>query len=161
MTTEEALKRAETILRRWDEAIASPRPGWIDLTLDRADLPVAAAALVDAGWGYLASISALDLGEELGLIEVIYHFCEGPTIVNLRVRVNYNDAVIPSITAFMPAALLFEQEASEMLGVTFTGMPFDGYLFLPDEWPQGVYPLRKSFQSPAVAAAATASAIES
>jgi Ni,Fe-hydrogenase III component G len=32
-----------------------------------------------------------------------------------------------------------------MLGLTVTGTPDPSRLFLPDDWPDGVYPLRKDF----------------
>jgi Ni,Fe-hydrogenase III component G len=33
-----------------------------------------------------------------------------------------------------------------MFGNTVAGTPNTARLFLPDEWPDGVYPLRKDFQ---------------
>jgi len=33
----------------------------------------------------------------------------------------------------------------EMLGVTFTGLRNQNRLYLPDDWPEGIYPLRKDF----------------
>jgi Ni,Fe-hydrogenase III component G len=32
-----------------------------------------------------------------------------------------------------------------MLGITITGTPNPDRLFLPDDWPVGVHPLRKDF----------------
>jgi Ni,Fe-hydrogenase III component G len=32
-----------------------------------------------------------------------------------------------------------------MLGITFVGTPNTDKLFLPDNWPMGVFPLRKDF----------------
>jgi len=33
-----------------------------------------------------------------------------------------------------------------MLGVAVIGAPDEGRLFLPDDWPDGVFPLRKEFR---------------
>ena len=146
MTEDTAVERAQSLLGHWSATITRSKPGWLDVVVDPAALPAAAGALVDGDWGYLASISAVDLGTETQTIEVLYHFCEGAAITNLRVRVSYAHPTIPTITHLIPSALLFEQEAGEMLGVEFIGLPYTGYLFLPDEWPAGIYPLRKSFR---------------
>lgn len=52
---------------------------------------------------------------------------------------------IPSITPVMPAANWAEREARDMLGIEFDGHPEPVRLILPDDWPEGVYPLRKDF----------------
>ena len=80
-----------------------------------------------------------------GQIEVLYHFCEGAAIATLRVMVNYSNAVVPSICPVYPSATLYEREMIEMFGVEITGTPNTDKLVLPDDWPAGVYPLRKSF----------------
>ena len=49
-----------------------------------------------------------------------------------------------SCTDFLPAAEWIEREIAEMFGVKFTGHPQPETLLLPDDWPDGVYPLRKS-----------------
>ena len=41
---------------------------------------------------------------------------------------------------------MYEQELIEVLGVAVIGAPERGRLFLADDWPVGVYPLRKDFQ---------------
>lgn len=145
MSNEEILERAKEILSPWSEGFTQPRATWLDVALNREQLPIAVAALINAGWGYVAAITGLDLGPDVAAIEVLYHICEGPIVATLRVRVPYDDLVVPSLSPVLPSVLLFEQEASEMLGITFAGLPFEGYLFLPDDWPHGVYPLRKEF----------------
>jgi Ni,Fe-hydrogenase III component G len=52
---------------------------------------------------------------------------------------------VPSICGVIPSAGFFERELGEMLGVTVDGIPDASRLFLPDDWPDGVYPLRKEF----------------
>jgi NADH:ubiquinone oxidoreductase subunit C len=151
MTLETALQSAEILLAPWLDASERPQPHRIDvrLTADRL-LPVV-QALVDGQWGTLSAITGVDLGPpaegEPGRIEVLYHFCEGPAIVSLRVTLPEDLALIPTVTGLIPSAILFEQELSEMLGVTVSDAPFSGHLFLPDDWPSAVYPLRKSFHS--------------
>jgi Ni,Fe-hydrogenase III component G len=52
---------------------------------------------------------------------------------------------VPSICSVIPAASFFERELAEMLGVVIADAPDSNRLFLPDDWPDGVYPLRKDF----------------
>jgi Ni,Fe-hydrogenase III component G len=42
-------------------------------------------------------------------------------------------------------ATLYERELIEMFGITIEGTPNTDKLLLPDDWPAGVYPLRKEF----------------
>jgi Ni,Fe-hydrogenase III component G len=149
MTLETALQSAESLLAPWMESCGRPHPQRIDIALPPDQLLPAVEALVRGRWGYLSAVSGIDLGPaaegEPGRLEVLYHFCEGPAVVTLRVSLPEDRAVVPTVTGLIPSAVLFEQELSEMLGVTVSDAPFTGYLFLPEEWPAGVYPLRKSF----------------
>ncbi len=78
----------------------------------------------------------------------MYHFCNRSAIVNLRVRLPHDNAAIPSICAIKPGATFFERELSEMFGIEVLGTPNPDRLFLPDDWPQDVHPLRKDFVVP-------------
>jgi Ni,Fe-hydrogenase III component G len=40
---------------------------------------------------------------------------------------------------------------SEMFGVEITGLRNQDYLYLPDDWKPGVYPLRKDFDPSQIA----------
>jgi Ni,Fe-hydrogenase III component G len=114
----------------------------LDLTVTPDQLLPAVQALFTAGWGYLAAITGVDQGEE---IEILYHFCEGAAVVALCVKVGKETAVIPSVCPIIPSASFYERELSEMFGVTVLNTPNTDRLFLPDEWPEGLYPLRKEF----------------
>ena len=130
----------------WAKQIARPDPARLDVAIDATDIVPAATALYATPWGYLAAITGLDLGVEAGQLEVLYHFCEGPAILTLRTTVPRDHAVIDSVCGPIPAASFFERELSEMLGVTVVGTPNTDKLFLPEDWPDGVYPLRKDFR---------------
>ena len=56
-----------------------------------------------------------------------------------------NIRLVPTICDIIPSATLYERELMELFGVTVEGTPDPARLVLPDEWPEGVYPLRKSF----------------
>ncbi len=154
LNTETALQKAETLLQPIANEFTRPAANRLDATLTAEKLPAAVAALVDARWGYLSAVTGLDQppaapkpGEPAGegRVEALYHFCEGDAVTTLRLAVPYSAATIPSICHLIPSATLYERELSEMLGVTVAGTPDSDHLLLPDEWPAGVYPLRKSF----------------
>lgn len=143
MNTEKALQTAKTLLARWAEETETPEPNRLDVRLATADLLSAVKMLQGTEWGYLAAITGLDLGADAGELEVLYHFCAGAAVVTLRVRTPRAAPTLPSVCAIIPSASFYERELSEMLGVTVVGTPDPARLFLPDDWPEGVYPLRK------------------
>jgi Ni,Fe-hydrogenase III component G len=91
----------------------------------------------------------LDLGAEANEMEILYHFCPEGAIITLRVRVPRQDAVVPSLSEVIPSSEVFERELREMFGIEITGLRTTEHLYLPDDWPAGVYPLRRDFD-PAV-----------
>jgi Ni,Fe-hydrogenase III component G len=78
-------------------------------------------------------------------IELIYHMPDDKAnaVINIRTTAEKPFPVIMSVTPSVPAAHWVEREIHEMLGVEFTGHPDPKKLLLPDDWPEGVYPLRK------------------
>lgn len=142
-----ALQTAITLVSPYAKSSSTPIAHRIDMFLDVDKLLPAVKALQAAKWGYLSAISGLDHPES-NEIEVLYHMCSGATIVNLRIRTPRTAAHVPSVCGIIPAATFFERELSEMFGITVTDTPNPDRLFLPDEWPAGVYPLRKDFVVP-------------
>jgi Ni,Fe-hydrogenase III large subunit/Ni,Fe-hydrogenase III component G len=49
----------------------------------------------------------------------------------------------PSVTPKIPAAVWYEREVRDMFGLHPVGLPDERRLVLPDDWPDGLYPLRK------------------
>lgn len=153
MDTESALKKAEEILQPFTTEVKHPEANRADIYMPVDNLIPAVKALMDARWGYLAAITGIDCpavpaaeGETPeGTVDVLYHFCEGAAITTLRLKVPYSNAVVPSVCDMLPAATLYERELREMLGVEIYGTPNIDHLILPEDWPDGVYPLRKSF----------------
>lgn len=146
MNTVKALDTASTLLTLWAKDTERPDPNRLDVMLEITNLLPAVKALYETGWGYLATITGLDLGVEVGEIEVLYHFCAGAVVVTLRVRTPREAASVPSICDIIPSASFAERELSEMLGVTVLNTPNSSHLFLPDDWPDdSQYPLRKDF----------------
>jgi Ni,Fe-hydrogenase III component G len=78
-------------------------------------------------------------------LEILYHFCCHAAIVTLRVKVPRLSPSIPSICSAIPSATLYERELMELFGLEIVGTPNTDRLVLSDDWPKGVYPLRKDF----------------
>ncbi len=145
MNTSDALQQAAIVLAPWTESTQAPESHRLDVQINATGLVPAVQALQQHGWGYLAAVTGLDLGAAAGKMEILYHFCEGAAVVTIRVRVPRDAAAVPTICSLIPSATLFERELHEMLGVQVDGTPDQSRLFLPDDWPEGVYPLRKDF----------------
>lgn len=145
MSTETCLQTATKLVAAWALESAEPEPGRVDVVIAPEHLVAAAGALIDARWGYLTAITGLDLGPDDGRLEVLYHFACGAAIVTFRVRVPREGAVVPSLVSVIPSVSFSERELMEMFGVTVEGTPDTDKLFLPEDWPDGVYPLRKDF----------------
>jgi len=143
MNTDTALKTAGDLLIGWTIETVTPELNRLDVVVDSANLLAAVKVLAANHWGYLAGITGLDLGVEAGQIEVLYHFCSGTAVVTLRVRTPRDHADVPSIASILPSANFYERELHEMLGIGIVSLANSNHLFLPDDWPDGVYPLRK------------------
>lgn len=144
--TEEALNTAQELLANWlwsAEALR-PEPNRLDVYPKNAEdlLPMVVGLRVQR-LGYLATITCLDLGPEEDQLELLYHFCSAAAVITLRIRVPRSEATVASLSEIIPSSEAFEREVSEMFGVTFKGIRNPDRLYLPDEWPEGFYPLRK------------------
>lgn len=126
----------------------SPEPNRIDVNIEAGDLLTAASAFYDNHWGYLAAITGLDHGPEEDYLEALYHFCGGAAVTTLRVKLPRHGGSVPSIAERIPAAGFFEREFAEMFGVYPTGLQDCSHLFLPEDWPDGLYPLLKDTEIP-------------
>ena len=147
MNIEQNLQNAEQLLTVWNKETVHPESNRVDIVIASDDLRPAVTALHDAHWGYLSAITGLDLGVESGQLEALYHFCNGPAITTLKVRLpRTTDALLPTIEDIIPPATFFERELHETVGFKFTGVKSMERLFIPDDWPEDVYPLRADFK---------------
>lgn len=82
-------------------------------------------------------------------IEILYHFTIERLNLLITIRVKLPKSkklVIDSLANDIKAANWIEREMSELLGIEFKGHPRLEKLLLPDEWPEGVYPLRQDYK---------------
>ena len=78
--------------------------------------------------------------------EIIYHYAydQTGTVINLKALIrDRENPSIESITPAVPAAEWIEREIHDILGIDFKNHPNLKRLILSDDWPEGVYPLRK------------------
>ncbi len=168
MDTQQNLVTAEALLQPYTVGAAAHAPGRVDAVIHPENLTAAVKALVDGRWGYLAAITGLDhpwpktpkaapkpgeaaasaapAGPVEDRLEALYQFVNGAAVATLRVSVPYHDPRLPSICPLIPSATLYERELIEMFGFVIEDTPDPARLLLPDDWPDGVYPLRKAFE---------------
>ena len=91
---------------------------------------------------HISTISGRDTGAH---IEINYHFARPGVVVTVKTLVDRQAPSIRTITDLFPGAALYEREVHDILGVKFEGHPDPRRLVLPDDWPDGVYPLRKDW----------------
>jgi Ni,Fe-hydrogenase III component G len=78
--------------------------------------------------------------------EIIYHYSYDQTgcVINLKAFIRDREKpAIESIAPFLPAAEWIEREIHDILGIDFKNHPNLERLILADDWPEGVYPMRK------------------
>jgi NADH-quinone oxidoreductase subunit D len=147
MSTEQTLQTAAELLAAWNRETTQPESNRMDVLIGAEDLRPAVTALHDAHWGYLSAITGLDLGVESGQLEALYHFCNGPAITTLKVHMpRTQDAILPTIEDLIPSATFFERELHETVGFHLEGARSNERLFIPDDWPEDVYPMRADFK---------------
>jgi len=113
------------------------------LTVEPENSLAANRYMVDQG-GRLATASGVDRRD---WIEVCYHYCfdELNIIITLKTRAYKPECELPSVGQFLPGAVWVEREIQDLFGTKFLGHPDPRRLILADDWPEGVYPLRKDY----------------
>ncbi len=95
------------------------------------------------GFSILCTITGLDTKEKY---EVIYHMSDKDgKVLNIKISIDRNNPVVSTITDLFPAAELSERELADLLGIKIDGLVAGRRYPLPDDWPQGQYPLRKDW----------------
>ncbi len=78
--------------------------------------------------------------------EILYHYSYDETgcVITLKTFIRDREKpAIESITPLLPAAEWIEREIHDVLGIDIKNHPNLKRLILADDWPEGVYPLRK------------------
>lgn len=93
----------------------------------------------------LMCLSGVDLVER---IEVVYHIHSMSLRhkVAIKVKLDRERPVIPTVEDLYPVANFHEREAYDLLGIIFTGHTDLRRILLPEDWPG--HPLRKDYEYP-------------
>lgn len=138
----EIIKKLQLIFGEKLIEVKNPRRRRVYARVEGGSFKPALPSLInDVKLNHLVTITGTDLGQE---IELLYHFTnDGSTVVTVGFKIAKDSPTVKTITDLVPGAVLYEREIHEMLGVDFEGHPSLTPLILPEEWPEGVYPLRK------------------
>ncbi|MDD2773957.1 MAG: NADH-quinone oxidoreductase subunit C [Elusimicrobiales bacterium] len=97
----------------------------------------------EQGFTHLSTITGVDSGANF---EFLYHIANGGLMLTLKVLVPSANPTAATVTDIFPGAEDYERELVDMFGATITGLPPGNRYPLPDGWPEGQYPLRKSWK---------------
>jgi len=144
MTDAEIIEKLKADLGGKIAEISNPGRRRLFLKVAPADLVSVTETLRDKyGLVFLSTISGLDTGEAF---ELIYHFSTPETDFNLRTEIPRADPHIASISPLIPGAILYERELQDMFGIVVDDIPDPRRVILPDDWPEGQFPLRKDWK---------------
>lgn len=113
----------------------------IFITVDRSTYKEVVKFLKEeVGVTHVSTIAGVDAIERF---EVIPLFSYKGIVIALRSIVPKDSPEVDTITDVIPGAFFYEKEVHEMFGINMKGHPDLTHLELPDDWPEGLYPLRK------------------
>jgi len=117
----------------------------LTITVARENIVAACEAVKAAGYNFFETVTAVDWLPQEPRFQLSYHIVSHMLKQRIRlcVRLDSNDAVVPSITPAWPSANFYEREVFDLFGINFTGHPSLTRIMMPDDW-QG-HPLRKDY----------------
>ncbi len=89
---------------------------------------------------------AVIVGEDMRDAFLGNYVFTGPKVVVLQVRINREKPEVPSLAKMIPGAIVYERELKDLFGINPIGHPDIRRQAVPEDWPEGVYPLRKDVQ---------------
>ena len=130
----------------WAEGVKGRKSKQVWLKIARESLIPALKRLVEIQYPHVSVIAFCDTGAQ---VDLMYHFHvywgvpHEEVLVTLAVSLDKTDLKVPTITGIIPGALTSEREKQEMLGIEVVDIPDSRRLFLPEDFPPGVFPWRK------------------
>lgn len=110
----------------------------------REAIRAASRIIVAQGGRYMCSVGYDEIARDgsLGLVHT-YSVDSEDRFVCLRTKAPADDPVVESITPDLPSAGWSEREYMDLLGFKFPNHPKPKKLIVCDDWPPGIYPMRK------------------
>lgn len=118
------------------------------LTVQREELAaIARYAIKQLGARFVTSLATdrLEVRHDFS-VSYILAFDEDKKFLVLHAHVPADDPTVTSITPEVPAANWSEREARDLVGIEPMGHPDLRRLVLPDDFPMGIYPLRREYE---------------
>lgn len=124
--------------------IDQPLPDRAFIYVEPEDVPEAARVIFEDMAARFCIATGIDTRDWM---EILYHFVfdKRGIVVTIKTRVAKPFPKIESIAPIIPAAEWIEREMHDLLGIEFKGHPNLKRLILSDDWPEGVYPLRRDY----------------
>lgn len=144
MTSEDAKKSIEQRLgaKALDISVKSPRQMFVTVAPENL-IEAMKFFKQDLGLYHLSTITGRDTGEKL---EALYHLAMEGLELTVRSQTERANPKLPTITPVYPGAVFYEREVHDLVGIDIEGHPDLRPLVLPEDWPQGIYPLRKDWK---------------
>lgn len=142
--SQDLLERLRTTYLRIDEI----REDMVIASASPQDLVSAVRFITDRLGGRFITSAGTDTRLLTGMYQVTKLFAlDGDkTFLVLNVEIDPAQARIPSVANIVPGVGWAEREVRDLIGVEPVGHPDPRRLVLPDDWPDGVHPLRKDFK---------------
>jgi len=117
----------------------------VSFDVSKDDVHSMLSFLKNDGWKQLSYLSAIDWPEEneFELIYILMNW-EKAVHIQIRARLDRENAVMNSIIAVFPGCKYYEREAHEFFGIKFPGNPDYEKQLILEEW-DDIPPLRKDF----------------
>jgi Ni,Fe-hydrogenase III large subunit/Ni,Fe-hydrogenase III component G len=145
------MSKAKIIINTLKEAFGSSVKECVEMPgnqlfvdIDPSAVKPVSVKLKGMGARYQVSVGYDNIARD-GMIGLIHNFVfdrDGLFLV-LRTAVPEKNPELESITNDIPGAGWSEREYMDLLGMKFTNHPKPKRLILADDWPEGIYPLRK------------------
>ncbi len=101
-------------------------------------------ALKEFGMINIGAITGLDVGDRF---EVVYHLYNNDgVLLSLKTSVSRENPHVPTVTDVFPGVFMYERELIDLFGILVDGTPHNRRYPLPEDWPDGEYPLRKDWK---------------
>src|SRR4030067_1685005 len=143
--TEKIVKEIQQAVGKWIKAVTVKNSQRVYIDIDPAGVREVAQYLWKDGGARYAIATAVDNRTSF---EVLHHLSldrEGGAMVSIRSVLDRDNPRMPSLAPIIKSSSWIEREMNELMGIEFVGHPDMRRLVLSEDWPQGVYPLRKDF----------------
>ena len=138
MISKDYLSELKNIFPAAEAETNGPRRFWVTLGPDEL-VPAVRALREKFGITHLSTIAAEDMRDHF-LANYIF---AGEVVIVLRIKIDREKAEVPSLAEEIPGAMVYERENMDILGLVPVGHPDLRRQAVPEDWPEGVYPLRK------------------